>query len=289
MKRSILLLVVSLAAGSLGAATSDQLFTAGKLALMQNDADKAAALFEQAVKARPDDSSYHLWLGRAYGRQAQKASIFRQAGLAKQTKSEFERAVQLDPNNLDGRLELINYYIIAPGIMGGSTEKAMEQAQEIRKRDALTGHRAFARIYARDKKPDLARKEYYDAVREQPNSPKAHYFFAGYLINEKNWKQALEELDAAIRIDPSYMPAYYRLGALTVQSVSNFARGEESLKKYLAYKPAEDEPSLSGAWYWLGQIYEKQGRKAEAKQSYATSLKLAPGVKDVVAALKRVS
>ena len=43
------------------------------------------------------------------------------------------------------------------------------------------------------------------------------------------------------------------------------------------------------AWYWLGQINEKQGHKAEAKQMYATSLKLAPGAKDVTEALKGVS
>jgi tetratricopeptide (TPR) repeat protein len=38
-----------------------------------------------------------------------------------------------------------------------------------------------------------------------------------------------------------------------------------------------------------GEQDEKTGRKAEAKQSYATSLRLAPGAKDVTEALKRVS
>jgi TolA-binding protein len=69
----------------------------------------------------------------------------------------------------------------------------------------------------------------------------------------------------------------------------NFAHGEELLRKYLAYTPKENEPSLARAHYWLGQIFEKQGRKAEAKASFTTSLKLNPAQKDVAEALKRVS
>ena len=53
--------------------------------------------------------------------------------------------------------------------------------------------------------------------------------------------------------------------------------------------PKSDEPGLHRAHFWLGQIYEKTGRKAEAKASYATSLKLNPDQKDVTEALKRVS
>ena len=50
-----------------------------------------------------------------------------------------------------------------------------------------------------------------------------------------------------------------------------------------------NELPLYRAHYWLGLILEKSGRKAEAKASYATSLKLQPEQKDVTEALKRVS
>ena len=48
---------------------------------------------------------------------------------------------------------------------------------------------------------------------------------------------------------------------------TNYPRGEEALRKYLAYAPKRDEPGLHRAHFWLGQIYEKTGRKAEAKAS----------------------
>jgi tetratricopeptide (TPR) repeat protein len=271
------------------AATTDELMLSGKQALRRGDAEKAAEIFEQVATSAPKHADAQYWLGSSYGTLAQKASLFKQASLAKKTKNAFERAVQLDPNHVEARFGLLDYYSIAPGIMGGDMEKAFAQAAEIRKRDALAGHRAYARLYGRQKKPDLVRKEFAAMVAEQPNSAKARYFYAGYLLNEKNYKAALDEIEAALRIDPTYMPSYYRLGQLAGVAGTNFGRGEEALKKYIAYQPAEDEPPHGRAWYWLGTIYEKEGRKADAKQSYQTALRLMPGAKDISDALKRVS
>jgi tetratricopeptide (TPR) repeat protein len=276
-------------AASAFSATDTQLFTDGKAAMKRGDADQAAKLFEQAVAAKPSSAEYHYYLGTAYGAQAQKAGMFGGFSLAKKTKGEFERATQLDPNYLEPRFALVDFYSIAPGIAGGSDEKALEQAGEIKKRNALEGHRAFGRIYNRQKKFDLARKEYVDAVREQPTSPKAHFYLGNFLVSQKDWTGSLHEYDYALKLDPNYMPAYFRIGHHAVQSESNYARGEESLRKYLGYTPAEDEPSLASAWYWLGMLQEKTGRKADAKQSYTNALKLAPTSKDIAEALKRVS
>lgn len=290
MKHFIAVITVVFVAMSALAATPDELLASGKQAFQQNDGAKAASLFEQLVKAKPNVADYHFWLGRAYAMQAQQGSFFSAPGLASKAHAEWERAVQLDPNAFDSRFALVEFYMQAPAIMGGSEDKARQQAEEIRKRDALQGHRAFALIAQRQKKPELARKEYFDAVREQPNNPKAHHFLGGYLMTEKNYKQALEEYETALKLDPKFMWGWFRLGQIAALSESNYARGEEGLRKYLAYTPNEkEEPPLARAWYWLGQINEKQGRKAEAKQMYTTSLKLAPGAKDVMEALKRVS
>ena len=286
-----LLIACFFVAASLSAATPDQIFASGKQALLQNDADKAAELIEQAVKFKPDNAEYHFWLGRAYGAQASRGSMFSAAGLASKVHAEFERAVQLDPNYNDARFSLIEYYMQAPGFMGGSEEKALQQAAELKKRDALQGHRAYGIIYTRQKKMDLARKEYYDAVREQPSSPRAHQSLGIFLMSEKNYKQAAEEYETAVKLDPAFMPGWFQIGHVAALAETNFGHGQEALRKYLAYTPneKESEPPLARAWYWLGQIYEKQGHKAEAKQMYTTSLKLAPGAKDVTEALKRVS
>lgn len=258
--------------------------------LNTNQAEKAAEILEQAVKEKPNDAARHLHLGEAYGQMAQQANMFKAASLAGKVRDEFARAVQLDPNYLDARLSLMQFYLQAPSIMGGDKDKAREQALEIKKRDALTGHRALASIAAADKDMNAARAEYIAAVRENPTSPKTHYWYAIFLMTgDKNYKGAGDEFDAALKLDPNYMPAVFQIGHLAALSGQNLARGEESLQKYLAYKPSGDDPGQHRTHYWLGMIYEKQGKKAEAKAQYDTSLKLRPGQKDVGEALKRVS
>lgn len=289
MRSTASLLFLCLLAVPLSAATPAENIAAGRAALDRDDNEKAAELFEKAIAQQPNDAQSHYLLGLAYGDMAQRSNILKQASLAKKTRVEFERAVELDPNYIDARFMLINYYLIAPGFMGGGEDKALAQAAEVKRRNGIEGHRAYARIYAQQKKQNLARKEYVDAVRENPKSARAHYLLAGFLINDRNWPSASHELDTALTLDPSYMPTHLRIGAHAALSGSNYARGEESLRKYLtSYKPTENEPSLAAAWYWLGRVQEKQGKKNDARQSYLNGQKLAPNDKELKEALKQL-
>src|SRR6185503_2742412 len=49
--------------------------TLGRIALLQEDNERAIELLERAVKMRPTSGPYHFHLAEAYGAQAQKASI----------------------------------------------------------------------------------------------------------------------------------------------------------------------------------------------------------------------
>jgi len=263
----------------------------GRAALIRREPERAVDLLQRAVAQDPNSAEAHYLLGDAYGDLAQKASIFKQPGLARKTREEFERAVQLDPNYVQARFGLVQYYTMAPGFMGGDDKKALAQAEEIKKRDPMQGHRAMAFIDQHQKKPDLARRELIDAVKEQPASPRAHYFLAiFYLTTDKNMKAATEEFEDAVKADPNYMPGWFQIGHMSALTGANQSRGEESLRKYLTYTPkSDDDPPLARAHYWLGMIFEKQGKKSEARQSYTTSLRLNPNQKDVTEALKRVS
>lgn len=269
------------------AAQADPL-AAGRAAMERRDWNAAVTAFEKALAANPKNAEAHYLLGGAYGRQAQEAGLLGKASLAKKAKAALETAVQLDPDHINARFALVEYYTIAPAIVGGSEEKALAQAAEIRKRDKLAGHRAYARIYARQEKLDLARKEMVDAVREDPNNPRAHQSLGMFYLSQKNHPAALHEFEMAQKLDAAYMPAYLRIGQTLVLTGGDQARAEASLRKYLAYKPSDEEPGLGNAWYWLGMLQEKQGKKGDAKQSFTNANKLMPGDKNITEALKRV-
>ena len=261
----------------------------GRAAMDQRDYEKAVDILEKAVAAEPANAEAHYLLGGAYGNLAQNASIFRQMSLASKAKGELEKAVELNPNYVQARSALMEFYLVAPAIAGGGEDKAAAQAAAIKKIDSYEGHRAYASIALHKKDIDAARKEYVDAVREQPASPKTHYSLGTfYLSVEKNNANAQHEFEQSITLDPAYMPGWFQIGHMAAITGNDFARGEQSLRKYLAYTPKEGEPGLHRAHYWLGMIFEKQGKKAEAKQEYATSLKMVPEQKDVKEAAARV-
>jgi tetratricopeptide (TPR) repeat protein len=117
-------------------------FYLGRIFFAEEEYDRAVEWFEKAVQADAGNSDYHLWLGRGYGNQAMRASVWSQFFLARKVRRHFEKAVELDPENTAARLDLMEYYLKAPRFLGGGKEKALVQAEEIKKRDVELGREA---------------------------------------------------------------------------------------------------------------------------------------------------
>lgn len=288
--RAILLALAMFLVLPLAAQTPDPAIEQAKALLGTGQAEKAVAVLEKAVAEKPNNAVRHYWLATAYGTYAESAGMFKMMSLAGKARESFEKAVKLDPGFLDARFALIELNLLMPAVMGGDVNKAREHAAEIKKRDLSAGHHAFALVAASKKDFKTAHAEYAASVRADPNSPKPHYWYGVFLmLHEKNYKASAEQFEAALRIDPEYMPALFQIGHVAALSGANLPRGEEGLKKYLGHKPAGGDPPVFRAHYWLGRVYEKLGRKAEARAQFQASLRLRPGNKDAREALKRVS
>ena len=81
--------------------------------------DEAASHCEKAVSLDSQNARYHLWLGRALGERASRASFMSAFSLAKRTRQEFETAVKLNPKDADALSDLCQFYEEAPGAVGG--------------------------------------------------------------------------------------------------------------------------------------------------------------------------
>lgn len=100
------------------------------LQLYQRDEFKGAIMaFEQAVGQAPKMAKYHHWLGKAYGRLAERSSWMRAVELAKRTQRALEKAVELDPDEPAALVDLLNYYEQAPSLLGGDQAKAKAKAK----------------------------------------------------------------------------------------------------------------------------------------------------------------
>jgi tetratricopeptide (TPR) repeat protein len=230
-------------------------FYLGRLALQRDDQEKAVGYLERAASLAPANSHVHLKLGDAYGISAQKAGLFSQLGWARKCKAEYEKAVELDPGNIDARWSLMEFYRQAPGIAGGGTDKALAQALEIKKLDVARGGIAVATVYAADGKFSLA--------------------FA--------------EFDAALKLRPDDYAALYQFGRLAALSGQELDRGLAALQQCLALPLPEGQPGPAPVHWRRGNILEKKGDKPGARAAYTEALRLDPKFSQAADALKKLN
>jgi tetratricopeptide (TPR) repeat protein len=264
-------------------------FYLGQISLALKDTDKAVSWLEKAVGLDPGNSDLHRWLARAYGVAAGKANKVEQVGYARDAKAELDKAVRLDPNNLRAREDLAEYYLRSPEFLGGSLDKARLEAEAVRKIDPVAGRMILANIYFARKDPERAEQEYKTAIQEVPNDNRPRIALGFLYQSQQRWDEAFAIFEAALQADPENWNALYQVGRTAALSGQRLDRGEESLKKYLTYKPKGDAPPLSGAWFRLGMVYEKKGDKAKAREHYQKSLELDPSNAEVRQGLERVS
>jgi tetratricopeptide (TPR) repeat protein len=257
----------------------------GRTWFFLNDYEKAADWMEKAAALQPASSDVQLWLGRSYGRLTIEASLFSKAGLAKKAKAAFDQAVVLDPNNLDARSDLLQYYLQAPGIMGGSVDKAKEQAAEIRKRDATRGVLASVSVRLHEKDAAGAEREVTEAIQKAPAEPRLRLALAALYQSQEKWDAAFEAAEAVLKADSDNWDALYAIGRIGALSGKRLDRAEECLKRYLGHTPGPESAPLANAHFRLGQVYQKKGNKAAARAAYQEALKLDPRLEDAKKAL----
>src|SRR5687768_5438314 len=173
--------------------------------------DKADDEFEKAVKLEDGNAVYHFWLGRAVGDQAQDANPLRQPGLARRTKAEFERAAALAPDYIEAREGLLEYYLAAPGILGGSKDKARAEAAEIGKRNPYRGSVLGITIALRTGDTTAAIRGYESLIAAHPDSVGLYGSLATLLGAQRRWSDAWKAIDRLNALRPAWGPARYAL------------------------------------------------------------------------------
>lgn len=247
----------------------------GRIAFIENDGDEAIRQFERAVKLEEGNALYHAWLGNAIREVTPRASKLKMPFNARRMKKEWERAVALDPNQIDARYGLVQFYAFAPGVMGGSPEKAREQAAEIAKRSPMRGAIARAVIAEIGKNAAAEEVAYREAIAAAPDSGAGYFGLAAAHARDGKATEAFATLDEYVKRRPDDRRAWYEVGRVAGTTGSELDRGEAALKKFIAAPPTDVRvATIAGAHYWLGQIAEKRGLKDAAREHYKAALKI---------------
>jgi tetratricopeptide (TPR) repeat protein len=260
----------------------------GRIAMHETRFRDAITHLEKAAELEPSVAEHRVWLGRAYGQLAVRSSFGKKFGLAKRSRAALERAVELDPTSLDARSSLIQFYLLAPGLVGGSTSRAREHAAELAKQSAFRGALARAWIAEDRKEYDDAAREYRDAIASAPDSLISYWGLAQLWQRGERFDSSFALMDDLINRRPDAMPAYYYYGRASSLSGQRLPEAVRALQHYIAYEPREGDPPRSSAHYRLGLVYERMGDREKAKGEFETSLRLEPTRDEVKAALRRV-
>lgn len=271
------LFVTSFAAAPLNAEETSSLYRQAQELVRRQQFAAAVPLLEKCVAAEQGNSKFHQWLGRALGLQAAQNGITSSVLSIRRVKAELEKAIELDPNNLEARQDLAIMYRALPGFLGGSNAKAGEQVSFIRRKDPALAAQMDGDFLASDKKFDAALAAYNDSAKLNPR-PIIQVRISLVHQQKKEWDQAFAALERALAIDANHPLALYQIGRTAALSGQQLERGEKCLRTYIAM-PARDElenPSLAAAHFRLGTILERKGDSAGARAEYETALKIDP-------------
>lgn len=284
------------------------------------DLAAAQSFAEKAVAARPSADN-HFQLARVIGEIAGKASLFKQMSYAGTMKKEMAAAIAADPKHIQARYLQMVYYKEAPGIAGGSMDKAKAEAAEIAKLDPAWGYIAQVEIAAKEKRNGEIPELYHKAHDGNPKQYETAYQWCGALTNQKKWAEAEMCARDLLAVDPERAAAYSLLAAIYVNqvrwddvdrilaeseraipdnlspyfnagsnatAVAAYDRSERYLRKYMSQEPEPTAPKLSRANWRLGLAYEKWGKKPEAVKELQTATQLDPDFKPAQEDLKRL-
>lgn len=272
-----LLVTLLLLPNLLAAQAGRSAFAEGRRLMQAGEATRAEKQFERAIALEPGVGEYHLWLGNAVGLQARDANVVRQPFLARRIKSAFERAVALDPSLIDAREGLLQFHLIAPGVMGGDPAKAREQQREIARRNPMRGHLAQAAISWRDRDTVATERALRAAVTAAPDSAAPVVMLASRLAAWQRSAEAFTAYEQFLARHPQDIPVRYQFGRLAAVTGERLPAAERHLRALVdgpEWETAQWMPSRAVVQARLGDVLRRQGRKEDARSAYQAALSL---------------
>ncbi len=251
------------------------------------------ALAEKAVTLDGKTGKFHRQLAEVLGVTAQRANPLEQVFLARRFRKEIDAAMELDPRDTQAIRDLLEFYLIAPGIIGGDPAKAAPLATKIAGICAPLGFLAEARIATFHKDmagTESALKKAADAAPPSYNArialarfylDQAHFnassaagharqalsldrtrvdayaILAETQAHDADWPALDSTLSSAAAAVPDDLNPYFRSACRLLADHREPARAAQYLHTYLSQEPEGNEPTAAEATSALERLHPK--------------------------------
>ncbi len=235
--------------------------------------DEAIRECEAASAAAPDSSEYALDLARTYGAKADHSGALTGMRMVGRIRGNFERAVQLDPNSIEALSDLGQFYVDAPGVVGGGTDKARALVTRLQPLSSARAHRLAGMIAAKAKDDKTAEAEFTAEVAAA-HTPESYVDLANFYRNHKQPQRAAEQAKLAINHDPHHGPDTLDAVAILLDLKLETKAAQDALRGYLA-TPQPGIAAYPHAHVMLAESLRAAGDTAGAQKEFAAAMALA--------------
>ncbi len=238
----------------------------------------AASECQQAVDLDGENSDYHMWLGRALGEWADRATFLSAYSLGKRARTEFETAVRLDPRNPAALSDLGTFYKDAPALMGGGLDKAEGVADRLDSVEPARAHQLRGELGEQRKDYGAAEREFKQAVATSAHPALEWTVLASFYRRRQEWPQmesAIHSCVAATARDPAAGVALYDGAGVLIKARRDPELAAQMLEDYLAGSSKTDEAPAFVAHWRLARLLQQLGDSAGARREQVAAYALA--------------
>lgn len=261
-------------------------FALGLVEVRDNDWEGSKPHFARAVELDGGNAEHHYWRGNAIFSTIDAVGLFDKAGVAKQGRAAYLRAIEQDPSYGQARIAICEYYLNAPGIAGGSRTKAREQADALLRMEgwAHHGHGIHATADAKGGDWRDAEAHIEDALDAAPEGETRDVYmrWIRLLAAEKRRDDAARFARRLYESDPDDPRGAYTLGACLQEAGEH----EDSLAPLLEARDAF--PDQASTVWRVAVAYDELDRYRDAFDAYAAFVDAFPDDERVKDGTKRI-
>jgi Flp pilus assembly protein TadD len=175
-------------------------------------------------------------------------------GYASKARQHFEKAAQLNPSNLEAQSDLFEYYLEAPGFLGGGQDKAANTAAQIARINPAEGHWAEAKLAEKRKEFSKAEQQLRRAIEIAPHQIGRFIDLAKLLVKQGRIQEADQSIARAEQIAPNSAKLMFAKADLYIRTKRNLDAARELLKRYMGMTLTPEDPPRSQAEKMLKQL-----------------------------------
>lgn len=229
------------------------LFLIGRDYFMLGDFKKSTEYLQRATEAAPQNAEYMDWLGRAFGRRAETSNMILAPAFAAKAREAFERSVQLNPKNSEALSDLFDYYLEAPGFLGGGFDKAARIADQVALIDPPEGFSEKSRLAQKRKEYPRAEEQLRQAITVAPRSVGQLIELAKFLANQGRTHESDAVFQQAQRVAPNSPRIWFAQAKIYIKQNRNLDEARNLLEKYVQASLTVDDPPRQEALRLLKQ------------------------------------